>query len=1212
MENHSSVARRFGRSLVACLVLAGCIVFVGPNAVEAASAKITICHRTRAVTNPYRRITVSQNAVTRNNGHSGHTGGVFNTTTGYYNTNPKNWGDIIPGADSDGSPYNGGNNIDQNWDAAGKAIFLPTGVNASKCNRMTAKQYYDYQVAAGVPAADVITELNDMQANEDKALLASLGGTFSAGNLSTWATAIAVTTNNATSITDGTGSNGSAALNGSVKFTNAQAIKWYFELSTSSTFSALINTGETRTYASPNSMTADGTTQAVAATSVTGLSQGTYYFRLVGVSDYNTDVEGILYGDTKSFSILLPYITTETLPDGTVGSAYTATISATGGTGQKTNFRLDSGSLPSGLSITNPGTPDSTATLSGTPGAGTQGLYTLPFKADDAAGTPNVTPVKNLILRIKAPQTVTVPAPSAKTYGDGTFNINATSNVTADEIGDLGSFTSYTGTTGVCSVSSAGVVTILAAGSCTITANHSGNGYWLAGSNSVTFTISPRAITIKAGNKSKIVNGTDPTPSVSVTVGSLVSPDVLSGATYAYTGGSHSAPATIPNVAGSFTITPSAATFSTGSANNYTINYDTGTLTVSASAAAQTIDFPDPADRIWGDPDFTINATSKDGASNTDLQVSFTSSTPLVCTVGTASKSAGVSSVTVTILKAGTCTIETSQAGGSNGSLTYAAATNVPQSIVIAPKPITIKADDKSKEVDGANPSFTYAITVGALVGSDAISGLTYTHSSSSYTASTTVPNVVGSYTITPSAAVFSAGLIANYTITYLTGTLTVSAAATTSSSSSTTAAPTTAAPSTTKAPATTAAPTTTAPKVDPRKTTDNPFVNISADPKPNGKSTGGSLEIDGDPAMEVLSVTSSDPTVTVDVTKSGVEYNKPETWVAEGFGDECWKFEPGGSAYILPAVPTPPSGKTGYYSMVKVKAGSIVSTDPNFQVNTIFPNPVGGDRVWPDSNRNGIYDAGGKNGDKDISHVIVCIRYGAAPSTSTTAPTSAAGSTTTAPASSGTTTTVSSGSSTSSTSSSTTAPASSTSSTTAGSSSSTSSTIAGSSGSTSSSTVATTAPAGSASTAASTTSTTVAGKNGSTTTTLPIDAKDTDGPKDNVVIKIATGTNRTSTGPVTIVMRMSTGTEESIVKMSIYPATMEVAKVQTQSVAAVDVADTVIVAANSVVRRASSSKAALPATGSDSGSMLPWVFVLLGLGCAIRFLGRWTVRRRL
>ncbi|MFM8388630.1 MAG: hypothetical protein ACKOA5_05220, partial [Actinomycetota bacterium] len=97
MEKNYSVSRRFVRSLAACVIFATAVVFVAPDAASAGSAKITICHRTRSVTNPYRRITVSQNSIQRNNGHGDHTGGVFNTTAGYYNTNPKNWGDIIPG-----------------------------------------------------------------------------------------------------------------------------------------------------------------------------------------------------------------------------------------------------------------------------------------------------------------------------------------------------------------------------------------------------------------------------------------------------------------------------------------------------------------------------------------------------------------------------------------------------------------------------------------------------------------------------------------------------------------------------------------------------------------------------------------------------------------------------------------------------------------------------------------------------------------------------------------------------------------------------------------------------------------------------------------------------------------------------------------------------------------------------------------------------------
>ncbi len=1010
MEKHSFVLRRFARSLTACAIFATAVVFVAPNPASAASNKITICHRTRSVTNPYRRITVNRNAV-NNSGHgnASHSGGVFNTTAGHYNTNPKDWGDIIPGGDSDGTPYNGDNNFDANWDAAGKAIFLPTGVNASKCPSMTAKQFYDAVTAVdgGYTPSQAITELNTMAANEDSDLKAALpGGTFSLTNLSTWETTITANTNDASAINEGTGA---ATLNGSFKYKSGTSVRYFFQIDNNSSFSSPDNTTETKDISAPfAAVTATGSDQAVSV-NVTGLANGLWYFRLVSVTNWNTDTEAILYANIKTLGIGVPTITTDSLPDGLVGTAYNQSLASAGGVAPRSNYLVASGSLPTSLNMSTGGA------ITGTPSV--KGLFTFGATVQDSTGgTPQTSATKTLTIRIKSPQVITIPDPGTMTYGDPTFSANPSTTVTNDEINNLGTYT-YSGTSGVCDVDAAGTVTITGAGTCTITVNHTGNGYFLTGSNTRSFTVNP--------------------------------------------------------------------------------------------------------------------------------------------------------------------------------------------------KPITIKADDKSKEVDGTDPAFTYAITVGALVGSDAISGLTYTHSSSSYTASTTVPNVVGSYTITPSAAVFSAGVAANYTITYLTGTLTVSAASTTTSSStSTTAAPATTAAATT----TTKAPTTTVPKVDPRKTTDNPFVNISADPKPNGKSTGGSLTLDGDPPMEVLSVTSSDPTVSIDVTKSGVEYNKPETWVAEGFGDECWKIEPGGSAYILPAVPTPPSGKTGYYSMVKVKAGSITSTDPNFQVNTIFPSPVGGDRVWPDSNRNGIYDAGGKNGDKDISHIILCIRYGSPSATTTTTPAAVAGSTTTTVSSGGattttvagatTTTTAAGSSSTSSSSSSTTAPASSTSSTTPG-----------SSGSSTSSSVAATTPgtpttAGSGATSGSTTSTTAAAKGGATTTsTLPIDAKDTDGPKDNIVLKVAAREVKTAGQSVVIVMRMSTGTEESVVKMTVDVATMQVEKVQAQSVSAVDV-DPVVVKSNVVVRVAKSTKQTLPATGSDSGSMLPWVFVLLSLGVVIRFFGRWVARR--
>jgi len=143
-------------------------------------------------------------------------------------------------------------------------------------------------------------------------------------------------------------------------------------------------------------------------------------------------------------------------------------------------------------------------------------------------------------------------------------------------------------------------------------------------------------------------------------------------------------------------------------------------------------------------------------------------------------------------------------------------------------------------------------------------------------------------------------------------------------------------------------------------------------------------------PPVELIEVTSSDPTVKVTVLTTGADYNKPSTWEAAGFGQECWKIESFGDGdyrYLLPLTPQSPSGRSpSYYSLVKVKAGSIMSTDPNFQVNTVFPNPVGGSFVFADSNGNGVADSGGRRGDKSISHVIICVMYGPAPERTPTA----------------------------------------------------------------------------------------------------------------------------------------------------------------------------------------------------------------------------------
>src|SRR5438094_877625 len=153
-------------ALVAAVISSGLAFTARPAG--AASAKITICHRTHSTTNPYRRITVSQNAV-QNSKHGGHDlpSGSQNPLvydpTFTYAPNNKYWGDIIPGGDAAGLVYNGTSQIALNWTTAGKAAF------STYCAPMTPTAFYNAEIAAGQSQSSVLADLNSQDANEDVA-----------------------------------------------------------------------------------------------------------------------------------------------------------------------------------------------------------------------------------------------------------------------------------------------------------------------------------------------------------------------------------------------------------------------------------------------------------------------------------------------------------------------------------------------------------------------------------------------------------------------------------------------------------------------------------------------------------------------------------------------------------------------------------------------------------------------------------------------------------------------------------------------------------------------------------------------------------------------------------------------------------------------------------------------------------------------------------
>jgi len=99
------------------------------------------------------------------------------------------------------------------------------------------------------------------------------------------------------------------------------------------------------------------------------------------------------------------------LPSGSVGSAYSTSLNATGGTGAQT-WSVTSGALPNGVSL-NP----STGAITGTPQVGSNGTRSLTVRVQDS-GSPPQSAQKPLSITIglPAPPTITTPSLPAGTF----------------------------------------------------------------------------------------------------------------------------------------------------------------------------------------------------------------------------------------------------------------------------------------------------------------------------------------------------------------------------------------------------------------------------------------------------------------------------------------------------------------------------------------------------------------------------------------------------------------------------------------------------------------------------------------------------------------------------------------------------------------------------------------------------------------------------
>jgi hypothetical protein len=330
------------------LVRTGANLQAAPNQV---STKVSICHRTHSVTNPYRRITVAKSSVigggnskhgSSNGAHNDYSTGRFpsgrpavNVFSPSYNYSPasdKKWGDIVPDRDVSGNEIQNAF-TGLNYSAEGLAIYNGTTLNnvsyAGLCRSLSPSQFVQSEIDSGYYQAlypskspseieqEVMAELEEQGANEDAALKNALGGSFT-GKTLTQFSAISITTNPASAVTSTT-----ATMNGTLTVGSTSTEPSFFWGTTSD-----CSVGTTVT-ASPNPVT--NTTSVTAP--LTGLTLGTtYYYKVIGTTFAgDPDLEGSIEGACVSFTTSAGSSSTTSVVSSTtsVVSSTTSVVSST-------------------------------------------------------------------------------------------------------------------------------------------------------------------------------------------------------------------------------------------------------------------------------------------------------------------------------------------------------------------------------------------------------------------------------------------------------------------------------------------------------------------------------------------------------------------------------------------------------------------------------------------------------------------------------------------------------------------------------------------------------------------------------------------------------------------------------------------------------------------------------------------------------------------
>jgi mono/diheme cytochrome c family protein len=464
-----------------------------------------------------------------------------------------------------------------------------------------------------------------------------------------------------------TGGNGQAIVNFTAPSNNGG--------STISSYTAACTPVSTGTPGSIN-----GATSPIA---VTGLTNG---------SQYNCNVKATNATGTGAASSNV-LVTPANVPTFTSANNATRTITVSGTTNITATsaplptITLQSGTLPTGLTFTSGGANTGTATITGTPAAGTAATYNLVFNATNNGGTTNVT--QNFTLTVnKANQTINFAALGSTPVRPVAFPISATATSGLAVSFFLGGIAD-----GSCSVGTSSV-TLIKPGTCTVGATQSGNTSYNAATNVFqNLTITQGTQEISFGAQASRTYSPSGTFNLSPVASSVDTIDHVTSTGLAVSYASLDTDvctisSTTVTIVGAGTCPIQASQAGNGSYAAAT----PVTQNISINQATQTISWGAQSNQSFGTGGtFMISPTATGGASGNGIV--YGSTTPAVCTV---------SGTVVTKVMAGLCTLSANQAGDDN----YNAATQVTRNLNItastpsAPTATDITASDAQVFID--------------------------------------------------------------------------------------------------------------------------------------------------------------------------------------------------------------------------------------------------------------------------------------------------------------------------------------------------------------------------------------------------------------------------------------------------------------------------------------------------------------------------------